>query len=106
MGEDRSKPVCPWIAILLIGLPMLYLASFGPACWLANSGNANADRAVHNFYGPLTEVGKRAYAWGIPLGYEKNPLVWYAGLNMADGLPAWTGEVEYFGRVPVRDPAP
>lgn len=31
MNEERN-PVWPWIAALLIGLPVLYVASFGPAC--------------------------------------------------------------------------
>src|SRR5262245_28783514 len=31
MSDDR-KPVWPWIVALLIGLPMLYVASFRPAC--------------------------------------------------------------------------
>ena len=35
MSDDRKKPIWPWIAVLLIGLPVLYVASFGPACWIA-----------------------------------------------------------------------
>ena len=31
MSEER-KPLWPWIVALLIGLPVLYVASFGPAC--------------------------------------------------------------------------
>ena len=34
MNEER-KPFWPWVAILLLGLPLMYVASFGPACWLA-----------------------------------------------------------------------
>jgi hypothetical protein len=33
--SDERRPVCPWILSLLIGLPVLYVASFGPACWLS-----------------------------------------------------------------------
>jgi hypothetical protein len=33
MANDRKKPLWPWIVTLLIGLPMLYVASFGPWCW-------------------------------------------------------------------------
>jgi hypothetical protein len=36
MSEERKKPVWPWIAAVLIGLPVLYVASFGPACWIAS----------------------------------------------------------------------
>jgi hypothetical protein len=32
--DERKPPVWPWIAALLVGLPTLYGATFGPACWL------------------------------------------------------------------------
>jgi hypothetical protein len=35
MREERKKPPWPCIVALLIRLPVLYLASFGPACWLS-----------------------------------------------------------------------
>ena len=34
MSDNRKKPLWPWIVALLIGLPVLYVASFGPACGL------------------------------------------------------------------------
>jgi len=40
---DERKPLWPWMVALLIGLPGLYVASFGPACWamgLVDSGSA------------------------------------------------------------------
>jgi hypothetical protein len=33
MSDDRKRLLWPWIAALLIALPVLYVASFGPACW-------------------------------------------------------------------------
>ena len=36
MSDDRKKPLWPWIVALLIGLPVLYVASLGPAGWLVN----------------------------------------------------------------------
>jgi hypothetical protein len=39
MREER-KPLWPWIVPLLIGLPVLYVLSFGPACWITS----HADR--------------------------------------------------------------
>jgi len=36
MDDDR-KPLWPWIVALLIGLPVLYVALFGPACWLCEN---------------------------------------------------------------------
>lgn len=35
MSQERKKAgVWPWILAMLIGLPVLYVASFGPVCWL------------------------------------------------------------------------
>ena len=34
MSEERKPHVWPWIPALLIGLPVFYVGSFGPACWL------------------------------------------------------------------------
>lgn len=34
MSEERKTPVWPWVVALLIGLPVVYVASFGPACHL------------------------------------------------------------------------
>src|SRR5262245_56952687 len=36
MSDDRKKALWPSIMALLIGLPVLYVASFGPACWYAS----------------------------------------------------------------------
>jgi len=33
MSDERKRPIWPWIAALMIGLPVLYVALFGPACW-------------------------------------------------------------------------
>jgi hypothetical protein len=37
MSDDRKKPLWTWIVALVIGLPVLYVASFGPACWWLSS---------------------------------------------------------------------
>ena len=38
---DRKQPLWPWIVALLIGLPVLYVASFGPACWIVSHADMN-----------------------------------------------------------------
>jgi hypothetical protein len=55
MGEKRKKPVWPWIVALLIGLPVLYVVSFGPACWLTDRGVIPEELACQ-FYDPLAVV--------------------------------------------------
>lgn len=39
MRNARKKPVWPWTVALLVGLPVLYVASFGPACWMMKRGS-------------------------------------------------------------------
>jgi hypothetical protein len=34
MSEEQRESVWQWIVAMLIGLPLLYVASFGPACWI------------------------------------------------------------------------
>jgi hypothetical protein len=46
MGEERKTPRWPWIVALLIGLPALYVASFGPAYRLFSSKLVSYDRLM------------------------------------------------------------
>jgi hypothetical protein len=52
MSDDRKKSLWLWIVALLIGLPVLYVASFGPACQLADRGII-PDTATTTLYHPL-----------------------------------------------------
>jgi hypothetical protein len=46
MSEQR-KPLWPWIVALLIGVPVLYVASFGPACWWFSEVSAANFSRIH-----------------------------------------------------------
>lgn len=50
MDERRRKPLWPWIVVTALALPVLYIASIGPACWLADRA------AVHDFHGGLAVI--------------------------------------------------
>jgi hypothetical protein len=79
--SDERKPVWPWIAALLIGLPVLYVASFGPACWVTSRLNFGA-RSISVIYRPIiraafgdpgtdeipSETLNRAFQWYGDLG--------------------------------------
>jgi hypothetical protein len=52
MSEERKPIVWPWIAGAVL-LPVLYVASFGPACWLASSQAWMPRKAVATCYQPL-----------------------------------------------------
>jgi hypothetical protein len=55
MSAERN-PVWPWIVVLLIGLPVLYVVAFGPACWLASYGYIEPDR-IATLYKPVLSSG-------------------------------------------------
>ena len=66
--RDERKPLWPWIAVLLIGLPVLYVASFGPVCWLTADPrpisplrSSTAPRGMIVYY-PLGRVAMRGPA--------------------------------------------
>ena len=74
MDDDRKTSVWPWIVALLIGLPVLYVASFGPFLWIAN----------HRFMpGALTPIAEAAFEpmfwarWESPDAI-RTPVEWYA----------------------------
>jgi hypothetical protein len=62
-----------WFAVGVIALPVLYIASFGPACWLTGR-TSHLGPWVAVVYGPLGRVA--AYS-EHPVN---RPLRWYAGL--------------------------
>jgi hypothetical protein len=70
MNSERNKSVWPWIVALFIALPVLYLASFGPASRLAERRELSLDayaaayRPVIQlaFYGPRP-IRKAIWRW-------------------------------------------
>ncbi len=75
---DRKKPgVAFWATVLLVGLPLLYVASFGPACWTVSRADAGAS-TLPFVYKPLTWSMSKSN--GI-----KSALGWYAQLAAPDG---------------------
>jgi len=36
MSDERNKSHSFWITALLVGVPVLYVTSFGPACWITS----------------------------------------------------------------------
>ena len=53
MTDDRRKSAWPWIAALLSAAPLLYVAAFGPACWISSRLDAGL-QAVSTAYRPIT----------------------------------------------------
>jgi hypothetical protein len=84
MSNEQRKPVWPWIAALLVGLPVLYVASFGPACWWF-SRSENRYPVLSGALRPLP-FAPRIY---FPIGWMNahgpkfiaKPIEWYATLG-------------------------
>jgi hypothetical protein len=73
MSDDRKTLLWPWIVALLIGLPLLYVVSFGPACWLV-SRDALPRLRTARLYRPLVRI---VITDTLPVS---GILRWYSGL--------------------------
>jgi hypothetical protein len=47
--------IASWLTAVLVGLPVLYVVSFGPACWAVSAGWL-PPLPVVKFYSPCVEV--------------------------------------------------
>jgi len=77
MSVERNKSVSKWIVGLLIGAPVLYFASFGPACWITSRTNVGAS-AVPFFFRPMTWASSSSESLA-------DALSWYAESGAAEG---------------------
>jgi hypothetical protein len=78
MGDERKKTLWPWIVAMLIAVPVLYVASFGPACWITSRQDDPHD-VFNALYFPLCK-------WSLALGEPAwGCLVGYGGLGMSAG---------------------
>ena len=82
MTEPRSKPGWAlWTAVVLVGLPILYVLSFGPACWWMSEQPipfGRRPRYAPRCYAPIGWIACRG---GPPVQVA---LAWYAGLFQSD----------------------
>jgi hypothetical protein len=93
MSEER-KPLWPWIVALLIGLPVLYMASFGPACWwLSEPVTLNfvavKVRRAPTIYSPIGRLARN-----LGPGRISNGIHWYATVGIRGGEGVACGMVE------------
>ena len=88
MTDDRKKPLWPWFVVLLIGLPVLYVASFGPACWIASQKPPVGSGGVSGWAIIVPELPKvyRPIGWACKkCPNTVSPLVtWYARIGMPE----------------------
>ena len=80
---NRRERWAKWTLAAVVGLPVLYVASFGPACWITSHANAGA--SVNSFlFRPLAILID-------DMGPVSDPLEWYAGLGAAESW-GWYGD--------------
>src|SRR5262249_2169173 len=76
--SERKRTIRQRIEILLVGLPLLYAATFGPVCWFLRDGLGQVPTAYWPF-GWLIENGPRPLAdglvWGATRGAAEGELV-------------------------------
>lgn len=54
MDESRKKPGWAfWTTVVLIGVPALYVATFGPACWIEDRTKWPSRQALSKIYAPV-----------------------------------------------------
>src|SRR5262245_19380213 len=85
MGEERKKAgFWPRVVALLIGLPVLYVASFGPACWDVMRTNSHLAQPIGRCRFGFDQPHPRFDAVYWPIG-------WCAGREPIPGMrPAVT----------------
>jgi len=95
MREERKKSVWPWLAALLIGVPLLYVASFGPACWLTSQPDGKYDKPhpAMIVYVPLAYTAGQRNVMSRPM-YRWMALFVPAG-NVAAAYSSFSGGVLY-----------
>ena len=76
---SRRQPSAAFWATVVVAVVALYVASFGPACWIAARTEFGASRVFELAYWP---VGRAVYA-GVPV--VDTMLVDYAELGMPPG---------------------
>ena len=95
MSDEWNKRVWPWIVAAIIGLPILYVASFGPACWITSRLECEASALPIIYRSVLWAMSKNArisntldaYATaGASRGWMW--LDWGDGLNWSE-QPVW-----------------
>jgi hypothetical protein len=75
---NRRERWAKWTLAMVIGVPVLYVASFGPACWILSWTNLRID-GEESFYAPMIRL------WNVGPSRKSEVLHWYACLGAAEG---------------------
>lgn len=75
----RSRKARWWATVLLIGVPVLYVLSFGPVCWTLSRAGVEGRTRLSAVYQPLLRASVTAPR---PVGQL---IAWYSQVWAADG---------------------
>ena len=79
---NRWERWAKWTLAAFVGLSVLYVLSFGPACWISSHTLDRGDRigaqTVNMMYQPILSL-----AWSGP-SIVQGPIIWYARLWSSD----------------------
>jgi hypothetical protein len=102
---NRRERWAKWALILAVGLPVVYVASFGPACWVSSHTEVG-QTAVSWIFRPLGKLcADYSFAVESPSpGVHSEWLDWYSTVFAPDGW-AWqyTFDIGSDGRIVVDD---
>ncbi len=78
MSDDRKKSLWPWIVALLVALPLIYVVSFGPACW-ASLRMKTGGGLVGAIYHPV-------FWLAMEKDVARGPTLWYLSAGAPPGV--------------------
>ena len=85
---NRRERWAKWTLAIVIGLPTLYVASFGPACWYAGD-NETTIAAIFDVYYPILWSARAMRRERSPGEFENSRLdsyiIWYSTIGRDDG---------------------
>src|SRR5262245_9716504 len=93
--SDPTRPIWPWITAGVL-LPVLYLVSFGPACWLVRHDLLRPGTAAHVYrplilFDSLPSWASRAVCWyggttddGEIFAASLANILWFENLEAAE----------------------
>jgi hypothetical protein len=74
---NRRELWAKWTLAMVISLPILYVGSFGPACWLTSHHNSCSGFVSHIYWPFFEIIFHRNYA-------IRKPILWYCCLYSRD----------------------
>jgi hypothetical protein len=91
---NRRERWAKWALVLAVGLPALYVGSFGPACWVSSHAEMG-QTVVTSMYYPLGFLCVHDYRpfVGRRIPVASDALIWYSRVFAADDW-GWTHTLE------------